>query len=176
MTKPNPVWSPEACEELTRLVGCSEGYTAGVIADKLNASGLLRKLVTRNSVVAKCGYLGLKLPLSKKKFVSNTRQKMRVAPPKKRVQPKLPPDLPEIIPLREVAGLDPSHHCTIMGLNRTTCHWPMWGYNDHSVDKLYCGAPIPDGKIYCEAHAAIAFDRTWSKRSGRSVAWWLRPR
>lgn len=169
----NTPWTEEACDALRELAGQRPGFTAAIIADKLNASVTAAKPVSRNAVIAKCTAMGIKLAFA---HGVQDRSKTRTQPVKvkgKRKHPKLPPNLPEIVPLRS-AEVDLSHRCTIMGLSRSTCHWPLWGY-ERGGEKFYCGTPIKDGNIYCDAHAAIGFEKP-SGRKIRPGAWWLRPR
>lgn len=54
---------------------------------------------------------------------------------------------------------------TLMELTERTCKWPI---GDPATDNFYfCGLPAVQGKPYCEAHVAVAFQPMQARRDRR---------
>ncbi len=54
----------------------------------------------------------------------------------------------------------------LMELTERTCKWPV---GDPATDNFwFCGHPVQQGKPYCEAHVAVAFQPMSSRRDRRS--------
>lgn len=56
---------------------------------------------------------------------------------------------------------------SLMELTERTCKWPV---GDPATDDFwFCGHPVQQGKPYCEAHVAVAFQPMSSRRDRRSA-------
>jgi len=54
----------------------------------------------------------------------------------------------------------------LMELTERTCKWPV---GDPATDEFwFCGHPVQQGKPYCEAHVAVAFQPMSSRRDRRA--------
>lgn len=55
---------------------------------------------------------------------------------------------------------------TLMELTERTCKWPV---GDPATDNFwFCGHPVQQGKPYCDAHVAVAFQPMSSRRDRRA--------
>ncbi len=150
-------WTNDRVETLKQY--WSDGLSASVIAQKLGE-------VTRNGVIGKVHRLGLsgRANRSRNRGAARTpfffpagasSKKSRAQRPlrrawqgcastkgdRHRILPELgpPPDLP----------------VTVQSLTALTCRWPIGDPKTYGFH--FCGRAKPDGRPYCDHHAAIAF-------------------
>lgn len=182
-------WTDERVETLKTMWG--EGKSASQIAKELGG-------VTRNAVIGKVHRLGLSnrattskatakekpavkevakpkaATLADPKSVTKTVEKALTVPPRRPIitagQPLPPqPSANEISAeaLANVAEVEKTaKRLNLMELTERTCKWPV---GDPATDDFwFCGHPCQQGKPYCEAHVAVAFQPMSARRDRRA--------
>ncbi len=147
-------WTDERTQRMLQLL--AEGLTGNQVANLLGG-------VSRNAVIGKAHRLGKSIRVLRN--TSNEPSKKRALRVRKRLnifylesvrkRPTLrykPMRDPTAIP-RVRKPKKPAGSCTILELNRHTCHWPLWQKDDDP--RLYCGVKT-DGKVYCKEHRILA--------------------
>ncbi len=181
-------WTDDRVEVLKTM--WTEGKSASQIAKELGG-------VTRNAVIGKVHRLGLSNrsgptvnPGAREKPESPQARaaKPRAAKPAETAAPvktlPIPPRKPIIkagqpLPpqpsanevsaeaLANVREIEKSaRKLHLMELTERTCKWPV---GDPATDEFwFCGHPVQQGKPYCEAHVAVAFQPMSSRRDRRA--------
>lgn len=159
-----PIWTDDKIDQLRRLIGSPENYTARQIAERIG--------VSRNSVIGKAKRLGIELPnkvtraprvpgmptgsIASKILHGIKRQRREAANPKIKAEPFLCQGAADIEPL----------NIDIMALTAATCKWP-YGDNPPFV---FCGHPVSAGS-YCQGHHRISVgEGTPSERAASQVS------
>jgi GcrA cell cycle regulator len=139
-------WTYERVAELRR--GVADGMTSAELGAQLGT--------TKNAIIGKAGRVGLQL-LGRSGNNMKPPKKPRKSPQVGRAfyapaEPLPPTDAPRAIP-----PAPNSKPVDLMGLNNSTCHWPLW--DEPYEPMLYCGALEADvdaGRSYCWFHARAA--------------------
>jgi hypothetical protein len=121
-------------------LGGEASLSMGEIADRLNRE--FRIGITRNSVIGRCGRIGLKrggITVKLRAAKKAGERKIRIRPI--RVDAPIVPEMP-------VA--DPAAGLTILQLKNDTCRWPLGEMQDRPP-YLFCGQVVFVGP-YCTAH------------------------
>ncbi|MEM7295258.1 MAG: GcrA family cell cycle regulator [Pseudomonadota bacterium] len=181
-------WTDERVEVLKRMWG--EGQSASAIAMELGG-------VTRNAVIGKVHRLGLSNRASSSSASKPAEAEVETKEPAAATQPEqaveaapapetkaVTPFVRKIIPAGQPLPPQPSANeispealakvtevektakrLTLMELTERTCKWPV---GDPATDEFwFCGLPVQQGKPYCEAHAAVAFQPMSARRDRR---------
>lgn len=184
-----PGWTDERVEALKSA--CDEGLSASQIAARLGAG------VTRNAVIGKAARMGLTLrgEATSMKHRIEARRAPRAPRPERRVsmealRAKAPARPRAVKPARPPVSQFPTlkeepfrpreatqtamRLIPLMALGWGDCRWPV----DEAVPgraetTRFCGAPCGD-RVYCAAHAAIAFSGTMKKPDLAKMARWFR--
>jgi len=182
-------WTDDRVETLKTMWG--EGKSASQIAKELGG-------VTRNAVIGKVHRLGLSNRASTTTKAASKTAAAKPAPtpaPTPKVIPQatptgisahapIPPRRPIIkagqpLPpqpsaneisaeaLATVKEVEKSaRRLSLMDLTERTCKWPV---GDPATDDFwFCGHPVQQGKPYCEAHVAVAFQPMSARRDRRA--------
>ena len=158
-------WTDDRVDSLKKL--WLDGLSASQIAKQLGGG------VTRNAVIGKVHRLGLSGRATPSK---PARPAVRPARPLR--TPVASSALParRIAPVAEAAASEPApspYRCeepgsaTVLTLGSHMCKWPIG--DPSSPEFTFCGGRATQG-VYCERHAAVAFQATPAKKSGRSSA------
>ena len=156
-------WTEDRVEVLTKL--WAEGLSASQIAKHLGG-------VTRNAVIGKVHRLGLSGRAKPSRPVARTAAK----PAKAKVRTVSTPRVPKAPAAAEVAPPPPppveakplpnGEYATILTIRDHMCKWPI---GDPATDDFwFCGLGVQQGKPYCEAHNAVAFQPMSARRDRRA--------
>jgi len=121
-------------------LGGDAALSMGEIADKLSLE--FQIAITRNSVIGRCGRIGLKrggVTVKMRAAKKAGERKVRIRPI--RVDAPIVPEMP-------VA--DPAAGLTLLQLRRDSCRWPLGEMQDRPP-YLFCGRVVFVGP-YCTAH------------------------
>lgn len=163
-------WTDERVEQLKKL--WTDGLSASQIAKALGG-------VTRNAVIGKVHRLGLAGRAAPSRPVK--RIPVAAPAPKPRIVTPASPGLPPrtIAPLVAVAApasalaaARPSPRTSgdvatvdVLGLKPGMCKWPVG--DPGSPGFGFCGKHTADGKVYCEEHAAVAYQPAAPRKKTR---------
>ena len=161
--------------------------------DGLSASQIAKQLggVTRNAVIGKVHRLGLAgraTPSRPIKRIATPLVRVRPVLVVSQLAPEAAPTAPLVTPTHNVsfesaatldasAALAPAKAAKpktrpirdgeiigVLQLGPNMCKWPIGDPGD--ADFGFCGSQCPSAAVYCEEHAAIAFQPAMSRRPG----------
>src|SRR6187399_31075 len=120
-------------------LGGDAALSMGEIADRLSLE--FRIAITRNSVIGRCGRIGLKrggVTVKMRAAKKAGERKIRIRPI--RVDAPIVPEMPVD---DNAAGL------TLLQLRRDTCSWPLGDLMTTYPPYLFCGKVVRFGRPYC---------------------------
>ena len=146
------VWLTPGINERLRDLHARDGSAAlsmSMLADKLNEE--FGTNLTRNAIVGRCRRLGL--PRRPAPIVRTyPKPKAKPGPKPMRIFKVDAPIMPDI-----AVRLPEDNALTIYQLETDTCHWPL-GEAMARPPFLYCGKAAVEGRPYCAAHCAKAYN------------------
>lgn len=137
------LWPTEHCDYLRELAADSNRSRAEM-TDMLNEK--FGTSYTRNSVIGKCGRLGLCSPMPKRR--GNAAQPKRIRAVKSPALQVAAPPVAEVVDTRPRPEYG---RFKLLDLREGDCRWPA-GYGPY----LFCGRPICAGSSYCAEHYAAS--------------------
>jgi GcrA cell cycle regulator len=149
-------WTPERERQLRTMLT----YHDMSCAEMARALG-----VTKNAICGKTSRMGLSIPRpdvdpgsSRGRWLARRREQARaraiarkMGPPEKPPRPLWKPRRVRAEPAQAVSGVP----VALVDLTDKTCRWPLWD-NHATGDKMFCGAMVVDGSVYCLTHYKLA--------------------
>jgi GcrA cell cycle regulator len=140
-------WTQQRIERLREL--WMQGLSASQIADNFRDVKF-----TRNSVIGKVHRL--KLPLREARQPAKPKRERRAnggvpkppMPPPRPQPPRPPPPQPTAPRMRAL---------TFFRLKPCHCRWPLGSWFEPA--RLFCGADVKEGEVYCEHHSRVSRTR-----------------
>jgi GcrA cell cycle regulator len=148
-------WTPERERQLRTMLT----YHQMSCAEMARALG-----VTKNAIIGKTNRMGLSTPFkpagcsdpARRARLDRRNELARLRAVERKKDPKPPRPLwkPRRVraePAQAVSG----GPVDIVGLTAKTCRWPLWD-NHATGDKMFCGALVVEGSVYCLTHYKLA--------------------